>query len=761
MAREPNRTRSIQLNFEGFDPQDTPPQIVLVAQDENRQPIFKAEFDKAARAEIPADVLKKAGSFVLGPSQPREGEESQGMAANVLIYRRKEFERLLEIGSIDIASGIWKGWIFRLRCVSGRVRACRRSRWWFRDLLALADQPQLVQRVRKPVSINARAMMQRADMAGEARDMSLAVSGATRLSPALSLDQLIAWPMRCFPVCNGRVEVWRRICCCRPWIIWDSRLSELIRELEDIVRTIPRDPIPQPDPGPDWHPAQGLFREGALDEKVLRAGQDLRAIRALSPEQIPDYINQRPHLLCPRYGCGSAVKVAEGDLAPGGVFNICWIGWPPLLRPGCHEEFAYIVRQPFGPFMRTIYNGVAAGHWYHDDDNPLLTSYDRLAYGCRNNPDGNFVFLDLIGDTGAHELITPAADSAVSVSDPAYNSGLVFPAPDLAAAQGAALNRNWGGTLKLSFMISEGMQALGAKYYRISIVEADEDGDPTGVRHYYDAGLSWNKAVPDGGGGVDIVPVGLGPVTAGTGADQQNFLYEIPFDTNPVTDWNAGQYHAHLNTDDPRWNNPNVRHLIMLEIFDQNGRRLRPDGTAATGLGGAETTAAFTYRRRYQATGATANVPFGALTHMFWWDNRDVFADIVDLRLNGLVYNAECLFFGGSEASTFSVGYRAYHPSEQFQLSHQITWRRGLGSTAGSSGVLQPSISTNVGMPPAVAGGSATSTFADMLRPDLMPERRRCAFTAFLEIWNKRTDGDDLGFQYRSDSAAFVLEIEN
>lgn len=48
-----------------------------------------------------------------------------------------------------------------------------------------------------------------------------------------------------------------------------------------------------------------------------------------------------------------------------------------------------------------------------------------------------------------------------------------------------------------------------------------------------------------------------------------------------------------------------------------------------------------------------------------------------------------------------------------------------------------------------------------MLRPDLMPERRRCAFTAFLEIWNKRTDGDDLGFQYRSDSAAFVLEIEN
>jgi hypothetical protein len=599
----------------------------------------------------------------------------------------------------------------------------------------------------------------------EARPQVAAATNApARLSPAASLDHLVAWPFRCFPVCNGRVEVWRRVCCCKPWVVFDPRIPELIRDLEDLVQRIPHDPSPLPEPGPDPAPRAAanavLFREGALDEKSLRAAEDLMALRALGPEQIPTYVNARPYLLCRSYNCGNPVKVAEGDLGAGGIFNICWFSYAYLIPSGCHEEFAYIVRQPFGQFNLTIYNGVAAGQWYHQSDNPTLTSYSPLAYGCRNNPDGNFIFLDLIGDTGAHELITPAAVGATSVASPAYNSGLVFPAPNPAAAEGAALNRNWGGTLKLSFMFSEGMQDVGAKFYRLSIVEADGAGNPTGTRHYYDAGLSWNKAVPDGGGGVDIVPVSLGPTTAGAGADQQNFLYLIPYDTNPTTDWNAGQYHAHIDTRDARWSDPDMRHLIMLEVFDENGRRLRPDGTPATGLGGQEATAAFSYRRRYQETGATANVPFGALTHMFWWDNRDVFADIVDLRRNGLIYNSECLFFGGAETTTFSVGYRAYHPRQQFQLYHRIWWRRGLGSTPGSSGVLQPLLSVNVGQPPAAPGGSATNSFADMLRPDLDPARHRCAFTAFLDVWNKRTDGDDLGFQRDGDTAAFVIEID-
>ncbi|MFZ7092630.1 hypothetical protein [Primorskyibacter sp. 2E233] len=767
MARQPNDGLKLFANLEGVSPNDERPDLVVSAQDGKRQMIFEAKFGEDGNASIPKEVLKKAERFSIGP--PSEGDEVRRPSDSALKFRREQFQAVLERGQIDISRSIWIGWLRLLRCVSGRVRVCRRSPWWFNDLVALATQPVLADRT---PSIKSRALQAScAPTADTSRNLLAAPEiAAKRLSPAGSIDQLIAWPFRCFPVCRGRVEVWRRVCCCEPWIVFDPRIPELVKELEDIVQRIPRGPIPPiPDPGPlmaaaplvDPSGDNVMFREGALDERAVRAAEDLRAIKALSDEQIPAYINARPYLFCRRYDCGQPVKVAEGDLGPDGVFNICWFNFPYVLRPGCHEEFAYIVRQPFGQFWLTIYNGVAAGHWYDDDDNPTLTSYSPFAYGCRGNPSGNFVFLDLIGDTGAHELITPNADSAISVDTPVYNSGLVFPAPNPAAADGAALNRNWGGTLKLSFMFSEGMQDVGAKYYRVSIIEADGSGDPTGTRHYYDTGLSWNKAVPDGGGGVDIVPVSLGPTSAGSGGNTQNFLYEIPYDTNPTTDWNAGQYHAHINTDDLRWNDPDVRHLVMLEVFDENGQRLRPQGTPATGLSGAETTAAFTYRRRYQDTGATANVPFGALTHMFWWDNRDVFADIVDLRRNGLIFNAECLFFGGDGDTTFSVGYRAYHPREQFQLYHNITWKRGLGSTAFSSGVLQPVISNNVGKPPALPGGSATNTFDDMLRPDLDPNRRKCAFTAFLNIWNKRTDGDDLGFQYRGDTAAFVLEIES
>jgi hypothetical protein len=768
MAREPEKQIKLIANLEGFCSKDTRPEMSVLALDENRKPVFEARFGDDGAASLPVEVLKKADRFVIGPPADKDDEDRQQPGGVTLKFSRDHFAAIAERGQVDIARAIWQGWIRLFRCVSGRVRVCRRSPWWFSDLVAQASAPLALERATLSPSISRRAVTAAAGVPQSAPTLRAGVAAA-RISPAGSIDQLIAWPFRCFPVCRGRIEVWRRVCCCEPWIVFDPRIPELVRELENLVHRIPKEPVPPiPDPGPLRlrarvnAPADSgvLFREGALDERSLRAATDLQAIRALSAEQVPAYINARPYLFCRRYDCGAPVKVAEGDLGPDGVFNICWRNFPVLLPARCHEEFAYIVRQPFGPFWLTIYNGVAAGHWYESDAHPTLTSYSRFAYGCRGNPAGNFVFLDLIGDTGAHHLITPDADGATSVATPAYNSGLVFPAPSPAAAVGAALDRNWGGTLKLSFMFSEGMRSVGAKYYRVSITEADGLGNPTGTRHYYDQGLSWNKAVPDGGGGVDILPVSLGPTSAGTGSDTQNFLYEIPYDTNPTTDWIAGQYHAYLNTADTRWADPDMRHLLTLEIFDEAGKRLRPQGTPATGLDGPERTAAFTFRRRFQETGATDEVPYGALTHMFWWDNRDVFGDIVDLRRNRLVYNAECLFFGGTPDTTFSVGYRAFHPREQFQYYHSIWWQRGLGSTTASSGTLQPAISNNVGVPPAAPGGSATNTFHQMLRPDLDATRRRCAFTAFLDVWNKRTDGDDLGFQHDGDTAAFVIEIE-
>jgi hypothetical protein len=776
MAKQPrprpggdNGDRLPVINLEGLGADEPMPDMVVTAWSRGGDIIHTSSVADDRTFQIPDKVVKEAHRVRIGPKDAEPGEQKE----IGLVFRADRFREVLETGVIDVGRPIWVGWHFLLRCVTGRVRVCHHSRWWLADLERFATLPLVEARRHLTPSTASRALIATDTNTDCLERTTALVSDATRISPAASIDQLIAWPFRCAPVCQGTVEVYRRVCCCEPWIVLDPRIPELIRELEDIVRVIPDprpDPIPDPipgprpvPPGPDPAPMTGqmFFKEGALDEITVRAAQDLQALRSLPAVQVAEYINARPYLLCRSYSCGAPVKVAKGQLGPDGRFNICWRTFPYVLRFGCHEEFSYIVKQSFGPFQITIYNGVAANRWHRAGDDPTLTSYHPFAYGCRENPAGAFVFLDLIGDTGAHELVTPDADSAESVANPVYNSGLVFPAPNAAAAIGTNLNRNWGGTLKLSYMFAEGLQDVGAKFYRISVVEAGANGDPTGTRYFLSDGLSWNKSVSDGMGGVDIVPVALGPTSAGSGTNVQNFLYEIPYDTNPTTDWNAGQYHAYLNTNDPRWSDPDKRHLVMIEIFDASGKRLRPSGTPATGLGGLEGTAAFTYRRRYQETGDTLEVPFGALTHTFWWDNRDVFADIVDLRKSGLVFNAECLFFGGNNDTTFSVGYRAYHPNEMFQLYHNINWRRGLGSTAASFGNLQPLNSNNVGAPPAVQGGSATNTFAQMLRPDLDPTRKKCAFTAFLNIWNKRTDGDDLGHQYRGDTAAFVIEIES
>jgi hypothetical protein len=449
--------------------------------------------------------------------------------------------------------------------------------------------------------------------------------------------------------------------------------------------------------------------------------------------------------------------VAEGEINLDGRFSLCWLDWPRIQFPFCHDEYAYVVRQRFGPFLFTIYDGVAANIWFSGAGDADVVSYSPFAYACRDNGEpgsGAYVFLDLIGDTESWNLKTPNATAWNAVGVPAYNDGLLFPAPNAAAALGQNLNRNMGGTLKLNYKFSEDMRnaPVGAVYYRIGISEADNNGNPVGDPIYLSAGLSWDKSEPDGMGGVNIVPVTLGPFSAGG----QDNLFKIPYDAD--ADWNAGQYHGYLNTADVRWSDPTKRHLVTLEVFNGAGTRLRPNGTPASGAPGAEATAPFTFRRRFQDIGPTANVPFAALTHMFWWDNQDLTAVIDHLNKDGLTFSDECLFLEGTANSTFGIGYRAYHPNELFQLYHTITWQRGLGISPGSSGtILAPPAAEstqNVGKPPSGPGDSPTATFSTMLGSE-----PKCAFTVFLGISSKTTDGDYLGNYGITRTGAFALEI--
>lgn len=730
------------LRFVGLPPGQAPPPVAILALDAGRKVLHRAEVGDDGGFDFPPEVLKKATRVLIGPVDADPAD-----LGSFSRYRPAAFEKLLG-ADIAIAAGLWSRWRFITTCVTGTVWRCRRSPWWFDDLVVLA----------KPVAQRSTVL----------RGASVSAVAA-RVPAARTLDELLAFPVQCRPICNGTVAVWRRTCCCEPWVIFDPRLEALLDDLER-VGPVPDFPFPPPPPepfppgpgpGPDpTPPFAGNVRlpfmvEGTLDMFALKAAGDLATIRRLAPAEIPGYVNARPWLRCRSYSCGTAVKVAEGEINPDGRFNICWRELPRLLRVGCHDEFAYVVRQRFGPFMVTVYNGVLANAWYSASADPRLESFHPLAFACRPPGDpgtGAFVYLDLIGDTGAHQLATPASQGWDRVfTPPVATSGTLFPSP---TPQGH--NRNLGGTLKLSYLFAEDLKLLGAKYYRISVTEADAAGDPVGARHYYSDGVSWTKAVPTGTG-VDIVPVSLGPNPVPVGGE--NHLYEIPFDLPGGEEWEAGQYHAHLDTTDAVWSNPLARHLVTLEIFNAAGQRLRPNGTPATGQPGAEGTAAFTYRRKTAATGPTQNVPFGALTHLFWWDNRPVEASIETLRLDGLASNAECQFLTGTAASQFSIEYRAYHPEELFQQDHTITWKRGLNPPPSGFGTLQPAISVNVGEPPAAPGVSPSASFGTMLALVENPARTRCAFTVFLSIRGRMTDGDDYGYPQKVESAAFALGV--
>jgi hypothetical protein len=735
-----------KLNLVDLKESDVRPDIVVTAIDANSKTLHVAKVDAAGNFEVPDKVLKDAHRIVIGP-----GTDDPKASAASLIYRVSQFQDLLKQGALTIAPGIWQKWRFILTCVTGTVRLCRPHPWWYYDLLSLATASTVLDS-RKVVSA--------------APELSLSTNYAFYKPLAKSVIEHIYRPIRCHTICNGTVEVFRRTCCCTPWVFDDYRFPELIRELEEVVKEIPKGPIDPnpPDPAP-WLETT-LLKGDTITDFALNASRDLYALRTLPKAELPAYVSERPYIYC-RYSCGKPQRVAEGNINPDGRFNICWFDEAVILKRNCRYEYAYIVRQTVSGITRIIYNGVLAGEWFEGDDDARLVSRNKFAFACRppgGQGTGAYVYLDIIGDSAeSWNLKTPAQDAWNSLQPPTYNGGLVFPAASAAAAVGANLDRNWGGTLKLNYMFSEDMASVGAKYYRISISEADNNGNPVGTRHYISDGLSWEQSVPTATG-VDIVYVPLGPFPAGSGANVQNNLYLIPYDVPIVPkNWSAIQYHAYLNTDDARWNDPTKRHLVTIEIFDASGKRLRPTGTPATGQPGLEGEAAFTFRRRTADT-TTASVPYGALTHMFWWDNRAVVAHIEGLNLNGTAYTEECLFLTGSSSSTFGINYRAYHPNQMFQLSHGISWKRGLGGATGTllafpapppPPLAVPNLSaTNVGKPPDPAGNSPTNTFAQMLSP-----RTKCAFTVFLSISSKTTDGDNLGNGGVTDTAAFALEI--
>lgn len=710
---------------------------------------------------IPPEVLKKARFVVIGA--PRgESVDTEG----ALRYRVSDFEAAAANGTLALAEGVWSRLRIFWQCVSGSVRVCRRRPAWFDALTVAALEPR-----RAVASFRS---------AG-AKVSSL--GAAAQFSP--SIADILAWPVRCAPVCLGTVEVYRRTCCCVPLVIDDIRIVDLIRELEVIVGGLPKPKFPFPPPPPPDPFATPFFKGGGLNEMALNAPADLRALRSLPGDQAAQYVNSRIYLLRHICTCSRPTRVATGSILGDGTFNVCWIEALRLQPHNCHDEYAYVVKQTIGGATTTIYDGVAAGAWYHAGDHPQLTTYRPEAFSCGETGTGDgtaFVYLDQVDDINAYELNTPTSTSWSSVAPPDATSGLMFPTPG-----GSHYLRNLGGNVELTFLFSDAMKhpSVGAHYYRLGVSKADANGNPTGIRRYYGEGtgfngagdaLTWLKAVVTATG-VDTVPETLGPVSAGT----ENFLYRIPYDTD--AEWTGSvRYHALINTfnaalnvpaDVPaQFGAPASNHLITLELFNSAGERLRPLGVPASGQPGTELAKPFKFRRWFQPEGSpgddTVEVPFAALTHLFCWDNRVPRADITRLVIGGTASDEECQFGVGAANSTMGIEYRAFVPDERFQYEHTITWVRGLNGSAanGGAGSMSTASPANVGEPPALPQNSGTNTFQTMLTrlddvppieaPTVLP---RCAFALTLTTRSKTIDSGSLSYPYAQETAAFALEI--
>ena len=386
-----------RLELVGFKPGGDRPNVIVQVVDKSNKVLYSQGVGADGVFAIPADVLKRAHRVTLGAS-----DGSGGVAVESAVsYRASEFTAQIRGGTLAVAEGIWSRFLFNWVCVSGSVRVCRRRPWWFDSIIAAATLPLARSRARS---------------AALGLGESAAFSLADRVQ--LSVNDLVIWPYRCYPVCLGTVEVYRRTCCCWPIVIDDWRIDDLIRDLEILVERLPKLPPPRrgfpPPPPPPIDPLNTpFFKGGALNELALNAASDLRILRSSTREQASQYINSRAYLVRRLCSCGSATKVGTGTIQPDGTFNICWLESWRLFPLNCHDEYAYVVKQTIGGTTTTIYDGLTAGAWFATGDYPVLTSYNASAFSCgeTGTADGQaYVYLDLIGDTESHELHDPDID---------------------------------------------------------------------------------------------------------------------------------------------------------------------------------------------------------------------------------------------------------------------------------------------------------------------------------------------------------------
>ena len=730
----------IAVHFVGLGDTEKAPPTALYQLDASGVPAKKlATVDNGQLMIDPAQL--KGAQLAIGPDSNSPNTLDP---ATLLRYRGDQVLEDWQRRGLFIPAERWPVLLQENICVSGRARKCRP--WWYDQVFVAAVQPKLgVQRFSLPARVG-----------------DLSASN-------------IRLPFRCLPLCEGKVEVFERVCCC-DHIIYDDLLDRLREVLERIPIEIDFPIPPEPDPGPlafarganrrSRRPparlpelAQGTFdlNDAATTGRTTvseRVFQDYQALRRLPRHEVEAYVLARPYLAA--YICQCTMrKVGEAFIQPGGTFDFCY--WRPRRphhhRLRCYTTFAYRVKQQIGGVWVTVYDGVAGHDYFAQGEEADLRTSHAQARPCDDGPeppdpgDGvPFVMLEHVTGSGTHHYNFPVQTALSQVGALMADSGLY----DFAGVPDCP----WGSGLGLRLWVSPSLEGTVA-YYRFKVVAVNAAGVAVGTPEILDTPVAWSRfvAVP---GDVITTSTGLAANPADVGG--QAGLFTMPYWSGGMN-WLSGQYHQTWNTTDQADGN----YLLILELFGPGGVRIKPNGSPAGDPGTAQ---AFQFRR-WEAPGDTDNVPFADCAHVFRVNNTPVVGDIVDLRKNGNPSTDECQFMSGPPGTTFSVGFRAYHvtgvttgggpgDTNSFMRRYTISWQRGLN---GPTGTIETGTADQGEL---AVEPSNTLDIAVLLGafPPLHPAHTRCTFSVHLHVDAKHHNGGSFidAYDYR-ETASFALEL--
>jgi hypothetical protein len=666
--------------------------------------------------------IEKNGEFQLDAKQLRKGLTVEVGAAQAGGEKRvfsydSLYQQLRNDPVYRLSKPVWSGWLLPQTCVTGDVSRCGLPPW----VTQLEESASLLQLRARLTGVDA------------------VYRGA--------IDSI--FPLPCRPVCQGKVEVFLRTCCCPPipppWVVIKN-----ICEIIDCTQIEwpphwppPGDPLgPRPGPGPDPAPIveriafqaiqNAAGRPNAPDpEQILGLTEHLVALRSLSPGDQAAYIDRQPDLIALCCQCTTS-KVAEVPIQADGHFDACFYAGP--LRFNCSRRVLYRAWQMQNGAWTLIYDGLASNQSFAPSDDAQLRASWR-AQTCGDPPPPvvggakPFVLLEAIGGTWASEV----NHSTNETGETTWGA--------LAAQDGTVFSneRPWASTLNVRYHFSDGLEGLGAKYYRTRIVPLNGGGSPQTIKD----GVSWLRYHVTPALEIEIVSESLGPVDPSTVGGETG-LYRIPY--HRVTeDWLGGQFHANVATADGSM--PNGQYLFVVDIFDAAGKRLIPAGAPAAGANEIGNVG-FEYRRMEHVSVTpipTDVVSQKALPNLFLVNNTPCQGLITGLT-QGVFHNQDCLSLSSTDGDAFAIRYYAFQ-AQHYMESRTLTIKKGL---FGSINSVETS-ATEIPGPP--GSDSTTLSITGLLGAD-----KHCSFTATLTVEPKHWNGWSTVSAYRViDPVAFAL----